>query len=67
MAISAEDVFKETMSADLMRASDARAEELLNEWCSIRAELPADVQERLNAKRQARLSLNSDITQNTDD
>jgi hypothetical protein len=67
MAISAEDVFKETMSADLIRASDARAEELLNEWCSIRAELPAVVQERLNAKRQARLHLNSEITRNTDD
>jgi hypothetical protein len=60
MAVSAEDVFKETMSADLIRASDARAEELQNEWRSIRAELPTVVQERLNAKRQARHHLNSE-------
>jgi hypothetical protein len=59
MAINSEEVVKKTTSAETIQASDERADVLVAEWRSIRAELPTDVQDRLNAKRQGRVQTSS--------
>lgn len=54
MAIPAEDVFKSTMTSDMIAASDRRAAELGLEWKAARAELPAEVRDRLDIAREKR-------------
>lgn len=54
MAIPADDVFEATMTPEMIGESNRRAAELGVEWKAIRAELPADVRERLDAARERR-------------
>ncbi|WP_259183556.1 hypothetical protein [Rhizobium sp. BK176] len=55
MAIPAEEVFAATMTPEMIAASDRRAAELGQEWKAARAELPAEVRDRLDVVRQKRI------------
>ncbi|MBY3432781.1 hypothetical protein HFN89_01145 [Rhizobium laguerreae] len=54
MAIPADDVFKATLTPEMIEASDLRAAELGQEWKAARAELPAEVRDRLDLVRGKR-------------
>jgi hypothetical protein len=54
MAIPADEVFAATMTPEMIEASDRRAAELGQEWKAPRAELPAEVQGRLDVVREKR-------------
>jgi hypothetical protein len=54
MAIPAEEVFAATMTPEMIEASDRRAAELSQEWKAARAELPAEVRDRLDVARDKR-------------
>lgn len=55
MAVDADEVFKTTMTPEMIAESDKRADELRGEWATMRAELPSEVRERLDAARTRRL------------
>jgi hypothetical protein len=55
MAIPADEVFRTTMTPEMIEESDRRAAELEQEWKAARAELPAEVRDRLDIARSKRV------------
>ena len=55
MAINSDNIFKATMTPEMLAASDRRAEELKSEWSALRAELPSEARDRLDNARRNRL------------